>query len=116
MTPAAAGKIYGAADPTLAGSLSGFLAGDTVTATYSRTAGETVRRLRHQRDARAGDGARQLRHHRHNRHLRHREEDRLGDASGSRQDLRRGRPGADRHPRWLPGGRRRDGDLQPHGR
>ena len=42
MTPNAASKIYGAADPALTGTLSGFLAGDGVTATYSRTAGETV--------------------------------------------------------------------------
>ena len=42
VTPAAAGKIYGAVDPALTGALSGFLAADGVTATYSRTAGETV--------------------------------------------------------------------------
>src|SRR5207245_2533491 len=35
-------KIYGDADPTLTGTLTGFLAGDGVTATYTRTAGETV--------------------------------------------------------------------------
>ena len=33
VTPAAAGKTYGAADPTLAGTLGGFLAADGVTAT-----------------------------------------------------------------------------------
>ena len=42
VTPNAATKVYGAADPTLTGSLSGFLAADGVTASYSRTAGETV--------------------------------------------------------------------------
>ena len=42
VTPNAATKVYGSADPTLTGTLSGFLAGDDVTATYSRTAGETV--------------------------------------------------------------------------
>jgi uncharacterized repeat protein (TIGR01451 family) len=42
VTPNAASKIYGTADPVLAGTLSGFLAGDNVTATYSRGAGETV--------------------------------------------------------------------------
>ena len=42
VTPAAASKIYGAADPALTGTLEGFLAADNVTATYSRTAGETV--------------------------------------------------------------------------
>ena len=42
MTPNAASKMYGAADPALTGTLTGFLAADGVTATYSRTAGETV--------------------------------------------------------------------------
>ncbi|MGZ4896937.1 MAG: MBG domain-containing protein, partial [Candidatus Angelobacter sp.] len=42
VTPSAASKIYGTADPILSGTLSGFLAADNVTATYSRTAGETV--------------------------------------------------------------------------
>ena len=42
MTPNAASKTYGDADPALTGTLSGFLAADGVTATYSRTAGETV--------------------------------------------------------------------------
>jgi hypothetical protein len=42
VTPAATGKTYGDADPALTGTLSGFLAGDGVTAVYSRTVGETV--------------------------------------------------------------------------
>ena len=42
VTPNPASKIYGSADPALTGTLSGFLAADGVTATYSRTAGETV--------------------------------------------------------------------------
>jgi hypothetical protein len=42
VTPTAASKIYGDADPALTGTLNGFVAGDGVTATYSRTAGETV--------------------------------------------------------------------------
>ena len=42
VTPAAASKTYGAADPPFTGTLSGFLAADNVTASYSRTAGETV--------------------------------------------------------------------------
>src|SRR5256885_16949588 len=42
VTPNAAGKIYGNADPALTGTLGGFLAADNVTATYSRAAGETV--------------------------------------------------------------------------
>ena len=42
VTPTAASKVYGAADPAFTGTLSGFLAADGVTASYSRTAGETV--------------------------------------------------------------------------
>src|SRR2546425_93746 len=42
VTPNAASKTYGAADPTLTGTLTGFLVADSVSATYSRTAGETV--------------------------------------------------------------------------
>ena len=42
VTPTAATKTFGAVDPTLTGTLSGFVAADNVTATYSRTAGETV--------------------------------------------------------------------------
>jgi hypothetical protein len=42
VTPTAATKVYGSADPVLTGSTSGFLAADGVTASFSRTAGETV--------------------------------------------------------------------------
>src|SRR5207247_2025798 len=42
VTPNPASKPYGSSDPTLTGTLTGFLAGDSVTATYTRTAGETV--------------------------------------------------------------------------
>jgi hypothetical protein len=42
VTPNAASKIYGEVDPALTGALSGFLAGDSVTATYNRAPGETV--------------------------------------------------------------------------
>jgi len=42
VTPNAASKTYGGADPALNGTLTGFLAADGVTATYSRTTGETV--------------------------------------------------------------------------
>jgi hypothetical protein len=42
VTPNAASKSYGDADPAFTGTLTGFLAADGVTATYSRTAGETV--------------------------------------------------------------------------
>src|SRR5204863_8842978 len=40
--PAAPTQTYGAADPALTGTLTGFPAADSVTATYSRAAGETV--------------------------------------------------------------------------
>jgi hypothetical protein len=43
VTPTSVSKIYGSADPTLTGSLSGFLASDNVTATYTRVAGENVK-------------------------------------------------------------------------
>jgi len=42
VTPAAASKTYGAADPAFTGTLTGFLVADGVTATYTRTAGQTV--------------------------------------------------------------------------
>src|SRR5207249_8558884 len=42
VTPNAASKTYGDADPAFTGTLSGFVAADGVTASYSRTAGETV--------------------------------------------------------------------------
>src|SRR5206468_3415340 len=42
VTPAAASKVYGSADPTLSGALSGFLVADGVTASYSRSAGEAA--------------------------------------------------------------------------
>ncbi len=42
VTPNAATKVYGSADPPLTGTLTNFVASDAVTATYSRTAGETV--------------------------------------------------------------------------
>jgi hypothetical protein len=42
VTPNAATKVYGTADPSLTGTLSGFAASDNVTALYSRTAGQTV--------------------------------------------------------------------------
>jgi hypothetical protein len=42
VTPDAKTKVYGATDPTLTGTLTGFLAADNVTATYSRIPGESV--------------------------------------------------------------------------
>ena len=65
MTPNAASKTYGDADPAFSGTLTGFLAADGVTATYSRTAGETVARrsVHDQRDAESSGCAEQLQHH-----------------------------------------------------
>src|SRR5271157_19069 len=42
VTPNAATKVYGQTDPAFTGTLTGFLPADNVTATYTRTAGETV--------------------------------------------------------------------------
>ncbi|HWY68333.1 MAG TPA: MBG domain-containing protein [Terriglobales bacterium] len=42
VTPNAASKTYGTLDPALSGTLTGFLAADNVTATYTRAPGETV--------------------------------------------------------------------------
>ncbi len=42
ITPNADSKIYGALDPSFSGTLSGFLAGDNVTAVYGRNTGETA--------------------------------------------------------------------------
>jgi sugar lactone lactonase YvrE len=43
VTPNAASKAYGTADPAFTGVLAGFISTDNVTATYSRTSGETVK-------------------------------------------------------------------------
>ena len=42
VTPNPASKTYGTSDPALTGTLSGFILADNITATYTRTAGETV--------------------------------------------------------------------------
>ena len=42
VAPNAASKTYGANDPALTGTLTGFIAADNVTATYTRASGETV--------------------------------------------------------------------------
>ena len=106
VTPAAAGKTYGAADPTLTGALVGFLAADNVTATYSRTAGETVAgaymisatlapaAVLGNYDITSNTASFDID-----------EEGGVGDAGGGEQDLRRGGPDADRRARRLPGRR-----------
>jgi len=42
VTPNPGSKLYGSSDPTLTGTLEGFIASDNVTATYARTSGEDV--------------------------------------------------------------------------
>ncbi|HTY36645.1 MAG TPA: YDG domain-containing protein [Bacteroidota bacterium] len=42
VTPTPSSKVYGAQDPALTGTLTGFVSSDNVTATYSRTPGESV--------------------------------------------------------------------------
>jgi hypothetical protein len=42
VTPTAASKVYGTADPALTGTITGFLSSDNVSANYSRVTGETV--------------------------------------------------------------------------
>src|SRR5205085_1374679 len=42
VTPDASGKVFGASEQTLTGTLNGFIASDNVTASYSRTSGEDV--------------------------------------------------------------------------
>src|SRR5256885_13041087 len=44
VTPNAASKTYGTADPAFTGTLAGFVAADNVTAAYSRAAVGTVKR------------------------------------------------------------------------
>ena len=92
-TTNASGKTYGADDPNplTTGSGSNFLAGDGVTATYSRASRRIGRDLSHQRFAEL-DGprrARQLRHHQRRGDLHHRRGDPVGRCRRRQQDLRR---------------------------
>ena len=116
VTPAAASKIYGAADPALSGTLEGFLPSDNVTATYSRAAGETVGAytisatlapagVLANYDVTANTASFDIT----------RKAASVTPAAAT-QDLRRSRPGSDRHARGLPGRGQRDRHLQPDGR
>ena len=85
VTPDALGKTFGAADPLLTGTLTGFLAADNVTASYSRVAGEAVGSYTISAALSAADGTRfrfnvfrrqgtlghrvRAKHHRHHRAL-----------------------------------------------
>ena len=113
VTPAAATKIYGSDDPALTGTLDGFLAADNVTATYSRTAGETVGAyiisatlapagVLGNYDITANTASFDIT----------RKAASVTPAARE-QDLRRGRPGPHRHTRRLPGRGQRDRHLQP---
>ena len=117
VTPNAASKTYGAADPALTGTLTGFLAADGVTATYSRTAGETVAGGPYTISATLSPagvlGNYTITYN--TAELHDRPEGCFGDAERGEQDLRRGRSGVHRHADRVPGRGRRDGDLQPHG-
>src|SRR5205814_8207570 len=88
VTPNAASKTYGDADPAFSGTLTNFVTADGVTATYSRTVGETVagKSLHDQRDAVTSGRAGQLRNHVQHGGFHHQSEIRLRDAECRRQD------------------------------
>ena len=117
VTPAAASKVYGAADPAFTGTLSGFLAADGVTASYSRTAGETVAGGPYTISATLGPagilGNYSITYNTASFTITR--EAGVGDADRGEQDLRRGRPGLHGNAEWVPGGGRGDGELQPDG-
>ena len=113
MTPNAASKTYGDADPAFTGTLTGFLAADGVTATYSRTAGETVAGGPYTISATLSPAA-VLGNYTityNTAELHDQREGCVGDAERGEQDLWGCRPGVHRHADWLPGRRRRDGDA-----
>ena len=117
VTPNAASKMYGTADPAFTGTLSGFLAADGVTATYSRTAGETVAGGPYTISAMLSPAA-VLGNYTityNTAELHHYHEACVGDAECGEQEVWDCRPGVHRHTERVPGGGRRDGDLQPHG-
>ena len=106
------------ADPAFTGTLSGFLAADGVTATYSRTAGETVAGGPYTISATLSPagvlGNYTITYNTAELHDRPRRPASVTPNAASKTygDCR---SGVHRHADWLPGRRRRDGDLQPHG-
>ena len=87
-----------------------------MTATYSRTAGETVRAALHISATLAPAGVLgnyDITYNTANFTIAPKAASVTPNAAS--KTYGDGRPGADRHARRLPGGRRRDGDLQPHG-
>ncbi len=96
VTAADATKVYGAGDPRLTASESGFLAGDTagITLTATRAAGENVGALcHHALGERRQRG--QLRHHLRQRDLHHHGQAGDGDRGRCDEGVWRGRPGID---------------------
>ena len=113
VTPNAATKEYGAADPAFTGTLSGFLAADGVTATYARTAGETVAGSPYTISATLAPAGVLGNYDDHLQHgeLHDHAEGGVGDAERGDEGIRRRRPGVHRDAERLPGGGRRDGDA-----
>ena len=106
------------ADPALTGTLSGFLAADSVTATYSRTAGETVAGGPYTISATLGPAA-VLSNYTityNTAELHHHAAAGLGDADAASKTYGDADPALTGTLTRLPGGRRRDGDLQPRRR
>ena len=116
VTPNAASKTYGTADPVFTGTLSGFLAADNVTATYSRTAGETVGGSPYTISATLAPGAVLS-----NYSITYNTANfTINKATASvtpctrEQDLRDGRSSLHWNAHWLPRVGQRDGQLRAH--
>ena len=117
VTPNAASKTYGDADPALTGVLSGFIPADGVTATYSRTAGETVAGSPYTISAVLSPAAVLTNYTiTYNTALfTISPEAGLGDTERGLEDVWGRGPGIDRDAERVPGSRWRDGNLQPDG-
>ena len=88
VTPNAAGKTYGSSNPSLMGTLSGFLGADGVTAAYNGRRDGRGRPLSHHRDPRPGWRTLQLHHHQRRRQLHHQCKECDVDDQPEQQDLR----------------------------
>ena len=118
VTPNAASKTYGSADPALTGTLSGFLAGDGVTANYSRTAGETVAGGPYTISATLSPAAVLGNYAITYNTASFTIDKKTASVTPNAASKIYGEadPALDRHADRLPGRRRCDGDVQPHGR
>ena len=116
VTPNAASKTYGAADPAFTGTLSGFVAGDGVTATYSRTTGETVLGSPYTISATLSPAGvlsnYSITYNTANFTITTKRS--LSDAKCGEQDVWCCRSRVHRHTEWVRGWRRCDRDLQSH--